>query len=96
MQQLQQDLADTNQDEIATNRALLAIKKFKQSVKPEPKLSTFTNTRPKQNTTKMQQWPDTRYQGKSKPLPEELWSDSENEFQNNGDSDPDFHLNYSS
>ena len=40
--------------------------------------------------------PDMRYRGKSKPLPEELWSDSKNEYQNNRDSDPDFHLNYSS
>ena len=40
--------------------------------------------------------PDTRYQGKSEPLPQEFWSDSEDDYKNDRDSDPDFHLNYSS
>ena len=46
MQQLRQDFEDANQDEIATNRALLAIKKFRQSATPEPKVSDFYEPSP--------------------------------------------------
>ena len=44
--QLQQALRDAKEDDVATNQALLALKKFRQSVKPEPQLSDYYSPSP--------------------------------------------------
>ena len=38
---LRQELAEANNDEIATNKALIQLEKYKQSIHPEPKLSDY-------------------------------------------------------
>ena len=63
LQQLRQDLANANNDEVATNRALLALKKFQQSVKPLPKLSEFYEPSTEGSTTRVARQPLLGYSG---------------------------------